>query len=123
MLSVTPARGELTGTASYDGHESGTHRADGRRFVPEVFGATHWTLPLGTLVRVIDLATSRRIDVQVNDRGPPPWLGRLVDLSLGAPRTLGVTHRGLARVRVSVLRRLPAWPVKTGSNLGHPLSL
>ncbi|SOR29787.1 Rare lipoprotein A [Methylorubrum extorquens] len=34
VLSVTPARAEWTGTASFYGHESGSHRADGRRFVP-----------------------------------------------------------------------------------------
>ena len=99
---------DWTGTASYYGHESGRLRADGRRFVPEALGAAHWTLPLGTPVRVTDLATGRHVDVRVNDRGPHPRLGRLIDLSLGAARTLGITHRGLARVRVSVLRRLPA---------------
>jgi rare lipoprotein A len=102
VLSVTPARADWTGAASFYGHESGSRRADGKPFVPEAFGAAHWTLPL------TDLATGRHVDVRVNDRGPHPRLGRLIDLSLGAARALGITHRGLARVRVSVLRRLPA---------------
>ncbi len=103
VLSVTPARAEWTGTASFYGHESGSRRADGKPFVPEAFGAAHWTLPLGTPVRVTDLTTGRHVDVRVNDRGPHPRLGRLIDLSLGAARALGITHRGLARVRVSRL--------------------
>ncbi|KQO78108.1 hypothetical protein ASF36_22040 [Methylobacterium sp. Leaf90] len=71
--------------------------------MPEALGAAHWTLPLGTPVRVTDLATGRHVDVRVNDRGPHPRLGRLIDLSLGAARALGITRRGLARVRVSLL--------------------
>ncbi|SOR29788.1 RlpA-like protein (fragment) [Methylorubrum extorquens] len=79
--------------------------ASGRRppLRPEALGAAHWTLPLGTPVRVTGLSTGRHIDVRVNDRGPHPRLGRLIDLSLGAVRALGITHRGLARVRVSPL--------------------
>ena len=103
VLSVTPARAEWTGTASFYRHDYDRLRADGRRFVPEALGAAHWTLPLGTPVRVTDLSTGCPVDVQVNDRGPHPRLGQLIDLSLGAARALGITHRGLARVRVSVL--------------------
>nr|WP_245438511.1 septal ring lytic transglycosylase RlpA family protein [Methylorubrum zatmanii] len=54
-------------------------------------------------MRVTGLSTGRHIDVRVNDRGPHPRLGRLIDLSLGAVCALGITHRGLARVRVSPL--------------------
>lgn len=103
VLASAPARADWTGIASFYGHESGARRADGKRFVPEEFGAAHWTLPLGTPVRVTDLATGRHVDVRVNDRGPHPRLRRLIDLSLGAARALGITHRGLARVRVSPL--------------------
>ncbi|MDV2988133.1 UNVERIFIED_CONTAM: septal ring lytic transglycosylase RlpA family protein [Methylobacteriaceae bacterium AG10] len=103
MLAIAPARADRTGTASFYGHESGSRRADGRPFVLEALGAAHWTLPLGTKVRVTDLATGRHVDVRINDRGPHPRLRRLIDLSLGAARALGITHRGLARVRVSVL--------------------
>jgi rare lipoprotein A len=48
---------------------------------------------------VTDLETGRSVVVTVTDRGPfAP--GRVVDLSLGAARTLGIVGRGLARVRV-----------------------
>lgn len=103
VLAIAPACADWIGTASFYGRESGPRRADGRPFVPEALGAAHWTLPLGTKVRVTDLATGRHVDVRVNDRGPHPRLHRLIDLSLGAARALGITHRGLARVRVSRL--------------------
>lgn len=60
-------------------------------------------LTLGTRVRVTDLATGRHVDVTVNDRGPHPRLGRLIDLSLGAARELGIKRRGVATVRVARL--------------------
>lgn len=66
-------------------------------------GAAHWTLPLGTRVRVTDLATGRHVDVTVKDRGPHPRLHRLIDLSLGAAQRLEITRGGLATVRVSLL--------------------
>ncbi|GJE73214.1 septal ring lytic transglycosylase RlpA family protein [Methylorubrum podarium] len=70
VLVSAPARADWTGTASFYGHESGRLRADGKPFVPEAHGAAHWTLPLGTKVRVTDLTSGRHIDVRVNDRGP-----------------------------------------------------
>lgn len=103
MLASTPACADWVGRASWYGYESGTTRADGRPFRPEEFGAAHWTLRLGTRVRVTDLATGRHVDVTVNDRGPHPRLHRLIDLSLGAARALGITQRGLATVRVTIL--------------------
>ena len=64
--------------------------------------AAHRTLPFGTTVRVIDLASTKAVVVKIVDRGP--WIrGRILDLSLGAARTLGITDRGVARVRVEVL--------------------
>lgn len=103
MLATMPACADQIGRASFYGHESGTRRADGRPFIPSQLGAAHWTLPLGTRVRVTDLATGRSVVVPINDRGPHPRLHRLIDLSLGAARALGITRRGLATVRVTVL--------------------
>ncbi|MEG9526148.1 MAG: septal ring lytic transglycosylase RlpA family protein [Hyphomicrobiales bacterium] len=101
--ACAPASADWTGKASFYGHESGKVRADGRPFQPMQLGAAHWTLPLGTRVRVTDLATGRSVVVPINDRGPHPRLHRLIDLSLGAARQLGITHRGVVRVRVAIL--------------------
>ena len=49
-----------------------------------------------------DPATSKSVMVVITDRGP--WRpGRVLDLSLGAARTLGITDRGVVRVRAEVL--------------------
>ena len=103
MLASAPAHADWIGRASWYGPESGTTRADGRPFRPEEPGAAHWALPLGTRVRVPDLATGWHVDVVVNDRGPHPRLRRLIDLSQGAARALGITRRGIATVRVERL--------------------
>ena len=64
--------------------------------------AAHRSLPCGTTVRVTDLASTRSVIVRIIDRGP--WIhDRVLDLSLGAARTLGITDRGVATVRVEVL--------------------
>lgn len=64
--------------------------------------AAHRSLPFGTRVRVIDLASTKSVIVRIVDRGP--WIrDRVLDLSLGAARTLGITDRGVAQVRVEVL--------------------
>jgi rare lipoprotein A len=62
----------------------------------------HPRAPFGTRLRVTDLETGRAVVVTVTDRGPfVP--GRIVDLSLGAARALGIVDRGLAKVRVERL--------------------
>jgi rare lipoprotein A len=64
--------------------------------------AAHRSLPFGTRVRVTDPASTKSVVVRIVDRGP--WIReRVIDLSLGAARTLGITDRGVARVRVEVL--------------------
>jgi rare lipoprotein A len=56
------------------------------------------------LCRMIAIAQSqnRSVIVTVNDRGP--WVrGRVLDLSLAAAHSLGITDRGVAQVRAEVL--------------------
>lgn len=88
------------GTASWYGHESGSKTSMGTHFLPEGLSAAHKTLPLPSKVRVTNLHNGRSIVLTVNDRGPfKP--GRIIDLSRGAARKLGV--QGLARVKVDYL--------------------
>ena len=68
--------------------------------------AAHKNLPFGSKVRVIDLKTGKSIIVRINDRGPY-IRGRIIDLTVGAARELGMYHRGIARVRIEVLREIP----------------
>lgn len=86
------------GIASVYGSESGSRRADGKPFRPGEIGCAHKTRKLGSVVTVTVVASGRSIRCPINDRGPYVR-GRILDLSVGAARALGVS--GLARVRVS----------------------
>lgn len=76
--------------------------ASGGQFVPEGMTAAHRTLPFGTKLRVTDPKSGRSVVVVVNDRGPFVG-GRVLDLSLGAARALGMTSRGVIQVRAEVI--------------------
>lgn len=104
------------GIASWYGPEfHGRPTASGEAFDMEAMTAAHPTLPLGTLVRVTVLATGRRAELRVNDRGPF-HSDRIVDVSRGAARRLGFLASGTARVRIEVVA-LPrdCWEVQVGS--------
>lgn len=64
--------------------------------------AAHRDLPLGTRAEVKNLDNGRQVEVVVNDRGPFVR-GRILDLSYGAARQLGMVGAGLARVEIRVL--------------------
>jgi rare lipoprotein A (peptidoglycan hydrolase) len=80
----------------------GQQVASGGQFVPEGLTAAHRTLPFGTRLRVTDPKSGRSVVVVVNDRGPYIG-GRVLDLSLGAARALGMTDRGVIQVRAEVI--------------------
>ncbi len=64
--------------------------------------AAHRTLPLGSIVRVVNVRTNRSIVVRINDRGPYVD-GRQLDVSYGVAQRLGFDEQGLAQVRLEVL--------------------
>jgi rare lipoprotein A len=64
--------------------------------------AAHRTLPFGTRIRVTDPASGRSVIVVINDRGPF-GKGRVLDLSVGAAKVLGMIDRGVILVRADVL--------------------
>jgi rare lipoprotein A len=65
--------------------------------------AAHRTLPLGTRVVVTNLRTGRSVKVRINDRGPYVK-GRKIDLSHAAARRIGITKKGVAKVKIVVVR-------------------
>jgi len=90
----------IEGVASY--YWEGKRVATGARYNPNGLTAAHRTLPFGTRIRVSDPKTQRSVIVTINDRGPFVR-GRVLDLSLGAARALGLESRGLGRVHADVL--------------------
>lgn len=99
-------RGETAGSgeASYYGDElRGRPTASGEAFDPGAYTAAHRTLPLGSRVRVTNLANGESVVVRVNDRGP--FSGhRVLDVSKQAARELGMLGRGTAPVRLELVR-------------------
>jgi rare lipoprotein A len=97
----------LEGLASWYGRgHHGLRTSSGERFDMRALTAAHNTLPFGSRVRVTDVDSGRSVVVRISDRGPHV-AGRIIDLSLGAGRLLGIIGAGVARVRLEVLA--PAW--------------
>ncbi len=87
--------------ASWYGKEFSNHRtATGEKFDPNHLTAASKTLPLGSVVRVTNPNTGHSVKVRINDRGPFKR-GVGLDLSKGAAKTLGITKKGVARVKVA----------------------
>jgi len=86
----------------YGDHWNGRKTASGVRYHDWAMTCASRTLPLGTVIRVIDEHNGRSVVLQVNDRGPYVR-PRILDLSEGAAWHLRMLHTGLARVRVVVL--------------------
>ncbi|MEM7355171.1 MAG: septal ring lytic transglycosylase RlpA family protein [Acidobacteriota bacterium] len=64
--------------------------------------AAHRELPLGTVVDVRNLENGRNVRVEINDRGPFVR-GRILDLSLGAAKAIGMADAGLAKVEIRIV--------------------
>lgn len=95
----TPALAQC-GTASW--YHEGSRTANGERYKPDGVTAAHRSLPFGTRVKVTHKRTGRSVVVRINDRGPF-IRGRVIDLSRGAKRVIGMG--GLAPVCLTVLKR------------------
>ena len=83
----------------YAGNDGSTKTANGEEFSSTAITAAHKTLPLPSYVEVTALDTGRTILVRINDRGPMTN-ERLIDLSEGAARQLGIVERNVSGVRV-----------------------
>jgi peptidoglycan lytic transglycosylase len=99
--SMGPTGGRsFSGMASFYGNESGSKTASGARFNQNAMTAAHKSLPFGTKLRVTHGGQS--VVVTINDRGPF-IKGRVLDLSTGAARAIGLTSRGVGRVTAEVV--------------------
>jgi rare lipoprotein A len=101
--TIAPTSGSgrsFSGVASYYGNESGSKTASGQRFNQNAMTAAHRSLPFGTKLRVTH--GDRSVVVTINDRGPF-IRGRVLDLSTGAARAIGLTGAGVGRVVAEVM--------------------
>lgn len=88
------------GKASYySKRATGARSSNGERIHHDSLTCAHKTYPFGTLLKVTNLSNGRSCVVRVNDRGPHRK-GRIIDLSYGAARELGMLAQGIAMVEV-----------------------
>ncbi len=104
---------ETEGGASwYGGKFQGRRTASGEIFDTNKLTAAHKTLPFGTKVRVTDLESAKSVIVRINDRGPFVE-DRIIDLSRAAADIIGLTPRGVGRVRIEIVHREPEAAFRT----------
>jgi rare lipoprotein A len=96
-----PTGQTLTGVSSWYGPGFvGRPTASGTPYDPELLTCAMLAVPLGTVIRVTNLANNAAVDVMVTDRGP--YVGnRIIDLSHAAAVAIG--NSGLATVRIEIL--------------------
>jgi rare lipoprotein A len=95
--AMAPSGHSFTGIASTYGNESGSKTASGQRFNENAMTCAHRSLPFGTKLRVTH--GGRSVIVTVNDRGPFVR-GRVLDLSTGAARAIGLSGLGSVTAEV-----------------------
>lgn len=104
LASLFLDRLRMTGTASWYGKPfHGRKTASGEIYDQEAMTAAHRYFQFGTLVSVTNLENRKEVIVRINDRGPY-WPGRIIDLSKGSAESLGMLKKGLARVRLRIIK-------------------
>jgi peptidoglycan lytic transglycosylase len=90
---------QYVGVASWYGKQhQGLKMANGKPFDRRKLTAAAWNIPLGTVVRVVNLKNGNSVDVTITDRGPHPRLSRAIDLSEAAAIELDYIEKGLTPV-------------------------
>lgn len=91
------------GIASWYGEQfHGKLAANGEIFDMAALTAAHRTLPLGSMIRVVNLQNGKHVRVRINDRGPYVN-GRILDLSYAAAAQLGMVDGGLSVIQLEVI--------------------
>jgi rare lipoprotein A len=98
-----PPGTSATGQASFYGDEfDGKPTASGETFSSDGRTCAHREYPFGTKLKVTSLKTGKSTEVRVNDRGPHV-AGRILDLSHGAAKDIGLDVEGVGEVAIEVL--------------------
>jgi rare lipoprotein A len=85
--------------------------ANGEVYDQDEMTAAHNTLPLNSLVRVVNLKSNQSTVVRITDRGPFV-ADRIIDLSVAAAKAVNVYLPGTAKVRLDVIEA--PRPIETG---------
>jgi len=73
--------------------------------VYDMYGLTaaHPTYPMNTIIRVTNLKNGKKTIIRINDR-MPYRSDRIIDLSFGTAKALGMIPRGIQQVRLDILK-------------------
>ncbi len=113
-ISAQPSK---TVRASYQGRQAaGRPTASGEPYDPDELTAASKIYPIGSILLVTNPANGKSVKVRINDRGPHVR-GRSLDLSKRAAEELGITEKGVARLKVKRLNSNPAKSESTKSTL------
>lgn len=94
---------QYNGIASWYGPDfHGKKTANGEIYDMNEMTAAHKTLPINTIVKVVNNKNSKNVTVRINDRGPFVD-GRIIDLSYAAGKQIGLDKTGTAPVTLTVL--------------------
>lgn len=100
VASNTVRKFSQTGMASWYGRQfHGRKTASGETFDMNAMTAAHRSLPLNCYIRVTNKNNGKSVVVKVNDRGPFHG-NRVLDLSYGAAKQLGITNAGTTKVSI-----------------------
>ncbi len=100
LLSLSLCAQQQRGKASYySKRATGARTASGERLHHDSLTCAHRTYPFGTLLKVTNPNNGNSVVVKVTDRGPFGH-GRIIDLSYGAAKQLGILSNGVATVMV-----------------------
>jgi rare lipoprotein A len=79
----------------HDGHIT----AGGEKFDSSAMTAAHRRFPMGTKLKVTNLANGKSVVVTVNDRGPFVK-GRMISVTRRAAQELGFVKQGTTKVKI-----------------------
>ncbi len=100
VASNSVSKFKQAGLASWYGRQfHGRKTASGETFDMNALTAAHRSLPLNCYVKVTNKTNGKTVVVKVNDRGPFHG-NRVMDLSYGAAKQLGITNKGVGNVTI-----------------------
>jgi rare lipoprotein A len=97
VLKSSPREAAQGYASYYAARFIGRRTTSGHRYHPEKMTAAHYSLPLGTVVRVVNPATSQEVQVTINDRCAPQRFP-FIDLSRAAAKKIGLWGKGKIKV-------------------------
>lgn len=88
----------VEGYASYYARKfEGRRTTSGHRYNPDKLTGAHQSLPLGTVVRVVNPVSKQEVHVTINDRCAPKSF-HFIDLSRAAAKKIGLWGKGKIKV-------------------------